>query len=71
MKISERGKLTIPKYLRDRYGLHSDVEVEFIPTDEGLLIQKQAADRHPVDRVYGILNGPPHTDRYIEEIRGR
>lgn len=62
---------TIPKTLRDRFGLHKDVEVELIPANEGVLIQKRSRSKHPVDRVYGILNRPSDTDSYIEEIRGR
>ena len=72
MRISERGQITIPKALRDRYGLNRDVEVEVVPTDKGLLIQKRAVAEHPVDRVYGILDGQGmDVDAYIEEIRGR
>ncbi len=71
MKISERGQITIPKRLRDRFGMHRDVEVEITPTENGLLIQKRAMAQHPVDRVYGILGGEGNTDQYIEEIRGR
>jgi len=71
MKISERGQVTIPKALRERFGLHKDVEVELIPAKEGVLIQKRSRGVHPVDRVYGILNRPSETDHYIEEIRGR
>ena len=71
MKISERGQITIPKALRDRFGLHTDVEVELIPTKDGVLMQKRSRTKHPVDRVFGILNRPSDTDEYIEEIRGR
>jgi AbrB family looped-hinge helix DNA binding protein len=71
MKISERGQITIPKTLRDRYGLSKSVEIELVPTNEGVLIQKHIAARHPVDKVYGILKRPADTDRYIEKIRGR
>jgi len=71
MKISERGQITIPKALRDRFGLHMDVEVELIPTKDGVLMQKRSRSKHPVDRVFGILNRPSDTDKYIEEIRGR
>ncbi len=77
MRISERGQITIPKPLRDRYGMNHNVEVEITPTDEGLLIRKRAAGQHPVDRVSGILDGVEHpgipldVDEYIEEIRGR
>ena len=71
MRISERGQITIPKRLRDRFGMNPDVEVEITPTEHGLLIQKRTAARHPVERVYAILGGGESTDDYIEEIRGR
>ncbi len=78
MRVSERGQITIPKRLRDQFGMHHNVEVEITPTDEGLLIRKCTDRQHPVDRVSGILDrlgGPaiPFTsvDEYIEEIRGR
>lgn len=72
MRISERGQITIPKHLRERFGMNQNVEVEISPTDQGLLIHKRAAALHPVDRVAGILDGPDFdVDEYIEEIRGR
>ena len=70
MRISERGQITIPKALRERFGLNQNVEVEVVPTEQGLLIQKRAAE-HPVDRIAGILTGDWDVDEYIEEIRGR
>ena len=76
MRISERGQITIPKALRNRFGLHHNVEVEISPTDHGLLIRKRTTAEHPVDRVYGILGRDAlgegvSIDDYIEEIRGR
>lgn len=72
MRISERGQITIPKQLRERFGMHHNVEVEVTPTDRGLLIQKRVAAQHPVDRIAGILDGADFDiDAYIEEIRGR
>ena len=72
MRISERGQITIPKPLRERFGMHHNVEVEITPTERGLLIQKRAAALHPIDRVVGILDGADFDiDEYIEEIRGR
>ena len=71
MKVSARGQITIPKSLRDRFGLHKDVEVQLIPNKDGILIQKRSRGKHPVDLVYGILNRPSNTDNYIEEVRGR
>ena len=71
MKISERGQITIPKPLRDKFGLSKDIEVDLVSTKEGILIQKSSKVRHPVDLVYGILNRPSDTDKYIKDIRGR
>jgi len=71
MKISERGQVTIPKALRNKFGFHKDVEVDIIPTSDGVLIQKRSRSKHPVELVYGILNRPSDTDSYIEEVRGR
>ncbi len=72
MRVSERGQITIPKHLRDRFGMTQDVEVEITPTEQGLLIQKRTAALHPVDRVAGVLDGADFdVDEYIEEIRGR
>ncbi len=41
MKISRRGQVTIPKHLRERFGLHHDVEVEVSPTAGGVFIRKK------------------------------
>ena len=71
MRISERGQITIPKEMRERFGLNHNVEVELTPTEGGLLIHKRTAARHPVEQVYAILDSGKDTDYYIEEIRGR
>ncbi|MYE47403.1 MAG: AbrB/MazE/SpoVT family DNA-binding domain-containing protein [Chloroflexi bacterium] len=71
MRVSERGQITIPKRLRDRFGMNHNVEVEITPTDQGLLIRKKTAVEHPVDRVSGILDSSFDIDEYIEDIRGR
>ena len=71
MRISERGQITIPKRLRDRFGINKNVEVDITATEHGLLIQKRAEAKHPVERVSGILDGNVDVDQYVEEIRGR
>ena len=71
MRVSERGQVTIPKALRDRFGMNQNVEVEMTPTPKGILIHKRTAAEHPVERVHGLLGRGGSTDEYIEEIRGR
>ncbi len=70
MKISERGQITIPKRIREKYGRETDVEVEFVELDGTIQLRKKSMI-HPVDKVTGILNSPEDTAKYIEEIRGR
>ena len=49
MRISRRGQITIPKKLRDRFGMHPDVEVEVVPTEDGLLIRERTNASDPAD----------------------
>lgn len=71
MRVSRKGQITIPRRLRERFGLSHDVEVELTPTERGILIHKRTAARHPIERVYAILDRGKDTDGYLEEIRGR
>ena len=71
MRVSERGQVTIPKTLRDEFGMNSNVEVEFVPTDQGLLLKKCVSSSHPLEKVYGMFEGLGPTDEFIEAIRGR
>jgi AbrB family looped-hinge helix DNA binding protein len=71
MKIGERGQVTIPKPLRDRYGLGPGMEVEFDPEESGIRIRKKTRHLSPVRQVYGILKSGAETDAYMEAIRGR
>ena len=41
MKIEERGQITIPKNLREQYGLLPNIEVEMIPDTAGIYIKKK------------------------------
>ena len=71
MRISERGQITIPKSLRDQFGMNHNVEVEIAPVEQGLLIRKRTVAQHPVERVFAILGGGGNTDDYLDAIRGR
>jgi AbrB family looped-hinge helix DNA binding protein len=71
VRISETGRITIPKALRERFGLHHGAQVEFIATDQGILIRRKAGPLHPVDRAAGTLDGTGFdVDEYVEAIRG-
>lgn len=40
-KVGERGQITIPKKLRDRYGVQQGMELELHETAEGIVLRKQ------------------------------
>ena len=85
MRITDSGRITIPKKLRERLGLGKGVEIDMVPTDQGLLIKPCASTDHVSDgtrdipdSVLGILKGRDalagfynSVDEYIEDIRGR
>ena len=70
MRISKRGQITIPKDLRDRFGMHPDAEVEITAAEGGLFIRKRVNGQHPVDAICGIVDLGMSTDEYMSEIRG-
>ncbi len=71
MRISERGQVTIPKALRDRFGMNHNTEVEMTSTPDGILLRRRTSAEHPVERMYALLDKGGNTDEYLEEIRGR
>jgi AbrB family looped-hinge helix DNA binding protein len=76
--VSSKGQVTIPKAVRDRYGLTPGTRVEFAMTDGGALVRRRRPERHPVWEKIGSLRdvwrwprGIPKTvDAYIDYVRG-
>ena len=77
MKIGARGQVTIPKPLRQRFGLTSATEVQFVEKNGELVLQKKVSNeaamlRASIRSCVGVLQGrPENIDQFIEEIRGR
>ena len=65
MKIGERGQVTIPKYIREKYGLLPNIEVEFVPEKTGVLIVKKNYNKSPVEKVFGILKKYERGNHYL------
>jgi len=73
MKIGERGQVTIPKNLRERYGLQPNVDVDFVDDGNGIRVVKRSEGAKRVASIRGTikLKYAQSVDEYIEEIRGR
>ncbi len=55
MKISQRGQVTIPKHLRERFGLNYNVEVEISPAVDGIVVREKRVEKispEPVALIY-------------------
>ena len=81
MKIGERGQVTIPKDIREQFGLRQDTEVEFRIVEGAIVIQKapRSLDLHKwkgrCQKSFAGLGYKPEkkgaVDRFIEDVRGR
>lgn len=76
MKIGERGQVTIPKEIRDRFGLRPETEVEF-QVVHGAIVLKKARRQLNLRRWKGRCGnrfaelGYASVDRFIDDVRGR
>ena len=71
MKITTKGQVTIPKVVRDRYGLRPGSEVRFVERDHRVVLEK-ADSGDAWDKYRGFLKSGPwkRTDDYIRAVRG-
>lgn len=71
MTITSKGQVTIPKRLREKYGLNEHTEIEFEDEGGAIRIVKRTSSRSPVDSVYGVLGRKgANTDALIKKLRG-
>ena len=76
MKIGERGQVTIPKDLREKFGLKPETEVEFQVVNNALLLRKKPGKLN-LNRWKGQCSksfkqlGYARVDKFIEDVRGR
>lgn len=76
MKIGERGQVTIPKVLRERFGLGPDTEVEFHVRRNVLVLRKKTRPLN-LDKWKGKCRrsfeelGYISVDKFMDDLRGR
>jgi antitoxin PrlF len=67
--VSEKGQVTVPKPLRDRFDIRPGDELDFSEED-GRLVVLKSARQDPVETVYGSVDLGQSTDEIIRELRG-
>jgi AbrB family looped-hinge helix DNA binding protein len=76
MKVGERGQITIPKDIRERFGIRADSQVDFQIVN-GMIVLQKTPQKMDFDKWSGRLRGRleelgyDSTDQFIEDIRGR
>jgi len=76
MKVGDRGQVTIPKQIRERFGLVPAVEVEFRVVRGSILLRK-ASRKLDLLKWKGRCGdsftklGYSSVDKFIDDVRGR
>lgn len=70
MKVTGKGQVTLPKRLREKYGISSATEVEFLERDGEIVLVKKAAVGS-LGRFRGLAGRkgmPRRTDEFLRWI---
>jgi AbrB family looped-hinge helix DNA binding protein len=76
MKVGERGQVTIPKEIRDKFGLGPETDVEFRVV-AGSIVLKKAPKKLDLRKWKGHCKdslaelGYSSVDAFIDDLRGR
>jgi len=72
MRITSKGQVTIPKEMRDRFGLQPEIEVEFIAEGNALRLVRSPGSRRGsslVKKMRGMATSRMSTDEIMALTR--
>ena len=69
MKVTEKGQVTIPKPIRERYGFYPGTEVQLVEQGHHVVVEKAHAT-DPWHRYRGFLKLRKRTDELMRMLRG-
>ena len=64
-KVSSKGQIVIPKRLREKYGIESNMKINWVEREEGLLLVPEKED--PIVAAQGMLSGSGILRAYLRE----
>jgi AbrB family looped-hinge helix DNA binding protein len=73
MRITSKGQVTVPKALRERFGITRETDVRFVADEEKLVLVKEHAIGSPAARIRGRVKRLPagrSVDEYLRHTRG-
>ncbi|MHB9150703.1 MAG: AbrB/MazE/SpoVT family DNA-binding domain-containing protein [Thermoleophilia bacterium] len=70
MRVTERGQVTIPKNIRERFGFEPETEIEFVVSEGAvLLVHRGGSRKEAVQRLYGRKSFGATTDELMKLLR--
>lgn len=70
MRITMKGQVTIPKTIRERYGLRPGSQVRFVEKDRRVVLEKEEGG-DVWDKYYGFLKMNKRSNKIFRLLRGR
>ncbi len=75
MRLTQKGQVTVPKRMRDQFGLKAGVQVEFESTPAGLLLRPLAGGREEalkdgIRSIRGSADSGLSTSTILQMTRG-
>ena len=70
--VTSKGQVTIPKALREKFGIEPGAEVDFVAAPDGIRLRK-VVDRSRSPKVFGCLKeelAGRSVDELLDELRG-
>ena len=73
MRLTTKGQVTVPKALRERFGITRETDVQFVADGNKLVLVKETAVGSPAARIRGRVKRLPAgrtVDEYLTHTRG-
>jgi AbrB family looped-hinge helix DNA binding protein len=67
--VTSKGQVTIPKRVRDEFGIAPGTELEFRVENDSLRVRKLGR-RDAIDRWRGRLQVEGSVDEFLDDLRG-
>lgn len=68
MRVTDKGQVTIPKQLREEFGIAPGTQVEFEATTDGILVRRSASEPSAGTRLVERLRGKGDVRMTTDEI---
>ena len=64
-KVTTKGRIVIPKRIREKYGIHPATSIRWVEKEEGILMIPDTED--PITAARGMLKGSGIFKVYLQE----